>query len=369
YRTATQLNQNPAKVRINTAYTQNGSDLTLTGNTFISYIFNALYSTWLIPSLPLIIDQVANGNYTQMSQVASDKFYTDSTMSLGLYLSIECSDEMPFNTLKATVDAEESVPLGAFYLRSMSATNSNAPDGCTAWGTPNPDPIENEPVASNVPVLIFNGEFDPITPPSWGELAAQTLPNSRVITFPGVGHGASFSGSACAVEIAAAFFSNPNAPSDASCLGNTPVHWVTLDLSTSLLAVEAKIDATDNWYSTYKQSNLYWNTERWSANDYFGTLVITDYQPVAFPKVDQSWFDHLFGNWGKYVLQKQCQRGSYSLYEFSVISSNDTIYIVRYWVDRSSPDKIRDMVLSLAQSDLIDLASNSLKLVPELPNC
>ena len=369
YRAATQLNQTPAKVHVNTPYGHNGTDLTLTGDTFISYIFNALYNTWVIPSLPLIIDQVANGNYAQMSQVAGDKFYSDSSMSLGLYLSIECSDEMPFNTMKATIDAEESVPLGAFYFQTGSATGSNSPTGCASWGTLTPDPVENEPVVSKVPVLIFNGEFDPITPPSWGELAAQTLPNSRVITFPGVGHGASFSGSACAVEIAAAFFSNPDAPSDASCIGDTPVHWVTLDLSNSLLATEGKIDATDNWYSTYRQSNLYWNTERWSGNDYFGTLVVTDYLPIAFPKVDQTWFDHLFGTWGKYLPQKQCRRGSYSLYEFTVTSPDATIYVLRYWIDRSNPDKIRDTILALAQSNQIELASNSLKLVPELPNC
>ena len=353
---------------MDTVYGHSSSDLTLTGNTFISYIFNALYNTWLIPSLPLIIDQVANGNYTPMAQMVGDSVNAGSSLSLGLYLSIECSDEMPFNSLKATIDAEESVPLGTFYLQT-GMMNGSAPDSCTAWGMPTPDPIENEPVASKVPVLIFNGQFDPITPPSWGELAAQTLPNSRVITFPGVGHGASFSGSACAVQIAAAFFSNPDAPSDAACIGDTPVQWVTLDLTDSLATVEAKIDATDHWYSTDQQSSLYWNTERWTGNDYLGTLVVTDYLPIAFPNIDHTWFDHLFSTWGKYVLQEQCQRGSYSLYEFTVSAPDETIYVIRYWVDRSSPDKIRDTILSIAQSYQYDLASNSLKLVPELPNC
>ncbi len=44
------------------------------------------------------------------------------------------------------------------------------------------------PVTSTRPVLIFSGEDDPVTPPSWGEHVAQSLPNSRHIVVPGAGH-------------------------------------------------------------------------------------------------------------------------------------------------------------------------------------
>ena len=35
------------------------------------------------------------------------------------------------------------------------------------------------PVTSIEPVLIFSGDDDPVTPPSWGEHVAQHLPNVR----------------------------------------------------------------------------------------------------------------------------------------------------------------------------------------------
>ena len=50
---------------------------------------------------------------------------------------------------------------------------------------------ETTVLQSDVPVLVMTGEFDPITPPVWGSHAAQTLPNSFVFEFPGIGHGAS----------------------------------------------------------------------------------------------------------------------------------------------------------------------------------
>jgi TAP-like protein. len=46
-----------------------------------------------------------------------------------------------------------------------------------------------EPVSSNLPVLIFSGNLDPITPPQRGEEVAKYLPNSRHVVIPEAGHG------------------------------------------------------------------------------------------------------------------------------------------------------------------------------------
>jgi len=46
-----------------------------------------------------------------------------------------------------------------------------------------------EPVSSNIPVLIFSGNLDPVTPPQRGEEVARYLPNSRHVFIPQAGHG------------------------------------------------------------------------------------------------------------------------------------------------------------------------------------
>jgi pimeloyl-ACP methyl ester carboxylesterase len=372
YATANRLNKTPAVIQIKSPYNQDqkASEFPLTGDTFINYIFDALYSTWLIPSLPLIITQVADGNYTQMSQVVNGKLSEDKSISLGLFLTINCSEKSPFSSIKDAIDNAESVPiLGQYYLRNMNSSDDTL-DECALWGTGVPDPTDSEPVVSNVPVLIFNGEFDPITPPGWGELAAQTLSKSRVVTFPGIGHGASLSGSSCARQIAVAFFADPQAQLDISCINGTPIHWVTVDLSDSLAATETKLVATGNWTLDNHQSSIFWNSDRWIDKDDAGLLVTTDYLTTTFPQnVDKSWLDRLFSSWGKYKISQQCKSGSLILYEVTFVSPPSSQFAVRYWVDRTNPETIRDTILSLPQYSQTSIDVNSEKLFPQLPSC
>ncbi|MGD8794832.1 MAG: alpha/beta hydrolase, partial [Anaerolineae bacterium] len=88
---------------------------------------------------------------------------------------------------------------------------------CEWWGPGEADPIENEPVVSDIPALIFAGYFDPITSPEWCRLAAETLSNSYYYEFPNMGHGVMRS-DACALHIGLEFLDDPRAEPDAACL-------------------------------------------------------------------------------------------------------------------------------------------------------
>ena len=79
--------------------------------------------------------------------------------------------------------ATESPEIARGYVSSFSY------DLCAEWGVAPADAAEREPVVSDVPTLILTGEFDPITPPAWARLAAETLTNSYYYEFPGLGHG------------------------------------------------------------------------------------------------------------------------------------------------------------------------------------
>jgi hypothetical protein len=88
---------------------------------------------------------------------------------------------------------------------------------CRDWNVPSLEPAVDTSVTSNVPVLLFNGEYDPITPPEYGQIAAQSLSNGYLFTFPGLGHGA-LPDDSCAQEIARAFLDDPAFRPAASCL-------------------------------------------------------------------------------------------------------------------------------------------------------
>src|SRR5207249_2541169 len=60
---------------------------------------------------------------------------------------------------------------------------------CSMWPQGKIPTDFREPVSSNIPVLIFSGNMDPVTPPQRGEEVARYLPNSRHVIIPQAGHG------------------------------------------------------------------------------------------------------------------------------------------------------------------------------------
>ena len=77
--------------------------------------------------------------------------------------------------------------------------------------------MEDQPVVSQLPALILSGEYDPITPPAWGRLAAETLDHSFFYEFPGIGHGVMRSNE-CGLEIGLSFLDHPTVAPDATCI-------------------------------------------------------------------------------------------------------------------------------------------------------
>lgn len=73
-------------------------------------------------------------------------------------------------------------------------------------------------MTSDVPTLVLSGEFDPITPPEWGQQVANTLSRRFFYIFPGVGHGAA-TAHECPTEIVHTFVNDPSLEPDASCVG------------------------------------------------------------------------------------------------------------------------------------------------------
>jgi hypothetical protein len=72
-------------------------------------------------------------------------------------------------------------------------------------------------VYSDIPTLLMDGEFDPITPPSWGLHAAETLEKAFVYVYPGIGHGAS-SIEGCPSQMMTAFLEEPAVAPNADCI-------------------------------------------------------------------------------------------------------------------------------------------------------
>jgi len=200
-------------------------ELLVDGDAIITGTFTAFYDAGLIPLLPFAADEIARGNTAILTSLAQQLVFSFSSIADGMHAAVNCNEEIPFFTAASQASLTAGVrrevldaALGIFAPEDLEL----ALDQCDDWDTPAPAAYENAPVESAIPTLVLTGEFDPITPPSYGTLAAETLSNSYSFEFPSTGHAVIFSQWDCAAPLVAAFLDDPvNAP-DGACVGRIP---------------------------------------------------------------------------------------------------------------------------------------------------
>ena len=126
--------------------------------------------------------------------------------------SVWCREEMPFQSRKKINAQIKKYPeLKGFRIQGA------LPEICKIWDVPPAPEVENELVKSNVPALIFAGEFDPDTPPEWGRLVASWFSNSFFYEVKSTSHGA-MNNRCTFAEIPSSFLKNPTSRPNATCL-------------------------------------------------------------------------------------------------------------------------------------------------------
>jgi pimeloyl-ACP methyl ester carboxylesterase len=207
------LNREPVTEEVTDPLDGQQYTILLNGDSLISAMFLSLYISEVIPLLPQIINDIDTGrDYSLFALLAYNNVLVQKLVSTGMYYSVRCAEEVPFSTRDELLAADDPFPeqRGIFDLESMS-------DICSAWGAIPSDAVENQPVQSDLPTLVLGGEYDPVTPPADGELAAQTLSKSTFLEFPGLGHGVTLANE-CPANIAIAFLNDPTAAPDSSCI-------------------------------------------------------------------------------------------------------------------------------------------------------
>jgi pimeloyl-ACP methyl ester carboxylesterase len=180
----------------------------------------AFYQTNLLPLLPFAVKAISSGNTAILEMIAQQVAFTANDYAQAMQTAANCNDV----TMRLTVDDVAQATKGvrpeilAGHLGIVDAGDLKVQQElCRAFGITRTDPGQAGAVTSDIPTLIFSGEYDPITPPAWGRLAARTLSHGSFVSFPGSGHGLFFGRTQCAVQIAAAFLAEPSAAPDHSC--------------------------------------------------------------------------------------------------------------------------------------------------------
>ena len=219
YRVVASLNARPLLVHFTDPTTGRVHEDRLYGSGFANVIFHAQYQADLIPHLPLVIASTAKGQFQPLAQLIGPAGEDDeiTTVALGMYFSVVCSEDAPFTSEARLTTAAAS--LRPEVRQSELASAKNTLKICAAWNVKAASATYNRPVTSSVPSLLLSGEYDPITPPSNAVEVARTLRNAHDYKFPGYAHGVKLS-SACGNQVAQGFLATPSARPNSSCLAN-----------------------------------------------------------------------------------------------------------------------------------------------------
>lgn len=158
------------------------------------------------------LDSLSDDDYNAIQDAVLGVIDDDSE---GMFNSVECSEEIPFDSMAAFDKLSQDVPKEIVSEEAASVESTMA--DCETWAVSPMGAIENEPVRTDIPVLVLSGSFDPITPQEWGAVTVQTLSNGYNFVFPGMGHGV-IDSNPCPTQIGLTFLANPMTASDTSCI-------------------------------------------------------------------------------------------------------------------------------------------------------
>jgi len=173
-----------------------------------------LYNPGAAARVPLYLHLAARGNFTPLAESAiAYRQRVVGASGGGLYLSITCAEDLPWIKPGEGETNVKNTFLGDYRLRQQR-------EACRLWPRGEISKDYFSPTLSEVPTLLISGQWDPVTPPAYGEMAAKNLPNSLHIVVPSGGHGSGgLVGAECLPNLMAGFINRGTAKGlDTSCV-------------------------------------------------------------------------------------------------------------------------------------------------------
>ncbi len=189
--------------------------LMLTADDLAAVVRFYAYNPLTAALLPLVLHEAQQGNYApllgQKTLLAKD---LGDQITSGEELSVVCAEDADQLAPRA---ADADTLLGNEVVTRVQAA-------CRLWPHGSRPANFHAPWKSALPVLVLDGELDPVTPPAYGSEIVRDLSDARALIAPGQGHGVI--GAGCMPRLVQRFVDTLDpAALDASCLarlGPTP---------------------------------------------------------------------------------------------------------------------------------------------------
>lgn len=204
---------NPLTVKVVNSNSNKTETFYLKGKDLIVVFSSA--STSEVVNVPFEINKLLSNDLSSIKKQLS-YFFNESIRGegLGMRLSVWCAEEHPFNSKEIIKNETYRYP----EIAGLSPATFESKI-CDIWGVEKVSNIENEPIKSDVPVLLISGEYDEITPSKWAKEMNKKLTNSFHLIFKGWKHTLTTNWeNQCAMEAANDFFNNPRVNPNPECL-------------------------------------------------------------------------------------------------------------------------------------------------------
>ena len=207
------LNSNPL------TFEYRSSDFTLNTQDFLLLIHQMLYERGLYSGIPRLIDSILENEEEFVVQQVRNLQLRWQFINGPMYWSVTAYEELPFNGQAEFVKDLQKNP----GLNPGPAVFQSDANFLEKWHSLRAPDFENKRVTSDLPVLLINGEYDPITPPSNAHSAMKALSNSYFVEFAGGGHTVLGD---CFFDIALQFMENPSREPSSDCASEAPrITW------------------------------------------------------------------------------------------------------------------------------------------------
>ncbi len=233
------LDAQPIEVQARDLLDGSTVQVVLDGDDVMGLVFNALYDRSQFAAVPQMVVDGLEGRYETIELLASVLVTNLDFVSLGMRLSVECNEEIPFES-EETMLANRAAE-GPYARLADLDGGLTLFDLCETWPAGTAPTVEAMPVESDIPTLVLAGQYDPITPPAGADQVTAGLTNAYSFLLPHEGHGITPTG--CGSELVAAFIDDPGTEPNDSCIADSPApFWTPLAEQPAIELVEFQSD-------------------------------------------------------------------------------------------------------------------------------
>lgn len=143
---------------------------------FLERLRTLLYLPMTARTVPKVVHDAAGGATMPPPGALAGRPFAD-----GLYLSVTCAESLARMDVARAIEESDATLFGSYRLRRQR-------DACAQWPAAPPDPGLFRMESREVPILLFSGALDPVTPPDWAAEVAGKFPNSRRVVVPEGAH-------------------------------------------------------------------------------------------------------------------------------------------------------------------------------------